>query len=84
MFVLVGNKSDLTETRVVTREQGKELAQSVGMEYFETSVKEDINVKEVIDYIIEALEGPYKPPEPEPPEETKSPSPETKYKCCYC
>ena len=84
VFVLVGNKSDLTESRVVTPEQCRELAQSVGMEYFETSVKEDINVKEVIDYIIEALEGPEKPPPETPSEEPKSPSPETKYKCCYC
>ena len=47
--VLVGNKSDLTESRVITKEQGMELAQSLGIEYFETSVKDDTNLTEAVD-----------------------------------
>ena len=48
-IILVGNKSDLTENRVITKEQGMELAQSLGIEYFETSVKDDTNLTEAVD-----------------------------------
>ena len=90
LIVLVGNKSDLKESRAVTPEQCRELAQSVAMEYFEASAKDYINVKETFDYLIEALEGPEQPP-PEPPPlpkepKSKSPSstPEPKNNYCYC
>ncbi len=52
---LVGNKSDLTESRVITREQGVELAQSLGMEYFETSAKEDINVRHTFETFVDLI-----------------------------
>jgi len=38
--VLVANKVDLEERRTVTASQGKELAKTEGMEYFETSAKD--------------------------------------------
>ncbi|XP_065066320.1 intraflagellar transport protein 27 homolog [Rhopilema esculentum] len=38
--VLVANKVDLQERRVITSDQGKQLAKTEGMEYFETSAKE--------------------------------------------
>ena len=34
---LVGNKSDLTEKRAVSRREGEDVAQAYGMKYFETS-----------------------------------------------
>jgi hypothetical protein len=34
---LVANKTDLKQRRVVSMKQGKELAESHGLEYFETS-----------------------------------------------
>ena len=37
--LLVGNKSDLTSKRVVSTEQGKEFADSLGIEFLETSAK---------------------------------------------
>ncbi|KAF7319723.1 Rab-type small GTP-binding protein [Mycena kentingensis (nom. inval.)] len=37
--ILVGNKSDWTDKRVVTEEQGKELANELGIELIETSAK---------------------------------------------
>ncbi len=53
--VLVGNKSDLTESRVITKEQGMELAQSLGIEYFEASAKEDINVKQTFETLVDLI-----------------------------
>ena len=46
-MVLVGNKSNLNESRVVAKDQGLELAQSLGVMYYETSAKEDVNLKRV-------------------------------------
>lgn len=92
---MVGNKSDLKEDRVITPDQCKALAEEIGSEYFETSVKENTNIQETIDYILDTLEGPEEPPPepspaavgepaPEPKSESPSKSPEPKYKYCYC
>ncbi len=43
--LLVGNKSDLTSKRAVTFEQGKEFADSLGIEFIETSAKTATNVE---------------------------------------
>jgi Ras-related protein Rab-1A len=42
---LVGNKSDLTSKRAVTFDQGKEFADSLGIEFLETSAKNATNVE---------------------------------------
>jgi Ras-related protein Rab-1A len=42
--LLVGNKSDLTAKRQVTYEQAKEFADSMNMEFIETSAKQSSNV----------------------------------------
>jgi len=44
--LLVGNKSDLTVKRVVSTEQGKEFAESLGIEFLETSAKTSTNVEQ--------------------------------------
>lgn len=44
--LLVGNKSDLTSKRVVSTEQGKEFADSLGIEFLETSAKTSDNVEQ--------------------------------------
>lgn len=43
--LLVGNKSDLSSKRAVTFEQGKEFADSLGIEFVETSAKNATNVE---------------------------------------
>lgn len=48
--ILIGNKCDLNE-REVTTEEGKKLAEENGMKFFETSAKNDINVKETFEAI---------------------------------
>ncbi|CAE7203048.1 RABE1A [Symbiodinium pilosum] len=44
--VLVGNKSDLSENRKVTREEGEKLAAQYSMKFFETSAKTGQEVDE--------------------------------------
>ena len=44
--LLVGNKFDLTTKRVVSTEQGKEFAESLGIEFLETSAKTSTNVEQ--------------------------------------
>ena len=54
-IVLVGNKCDLTNSRIITSEQGMDLAQSLGVMYFETSAKDDINVKQTFEALVDAI-----------------------------
>ena len=44
--ILVGNKVDLETQRQVTVEEATHLASEFGMEYFEVSAKQDLNLKE--------------------------------------
>ncbi len=45
--ILVGNKCDMEDERIISYERGKQLADQLGVEFFETSAKENINVKAV-------------------------------------
>lgn len=56
--ILVGNKCDMEDERVISFERGKQLADQLGVEFFETSAKENVNVKvrewiHIIQFIIE-------------------------------
>ncbi|SHO77817.1 Rab family GTPase [Malassezia sympodialis ATCC 42132] len=44
--ILVGNKCDWEDKRAVTKEQGQQLAEELGMQYIETSAKANTNVDE--------------------------------------
>ncbi|ODV61987.1 Rab family GTPase SEC4 [Ascoidea rubescens DSM 1968] len=46
-LMLVANKCDETETRVVTREQGESLAAELGIPFIEASAKSNENVDEI-------------------------------------
>ena len=48
-MILVGNKCDMEDERVISFERGKQLADSLGLEFYETSAKENINVRVSID-----------------------------------
>lgn len=50
--VLVGNKSDMQSDRVVTYERGRQFAEHLGLEFFETSAKENHNVKQVFERLV--------------------------------
>lgn len=54
--ILVGNKCDMEEERVISTERGKQLAEQLGVRFFETSAKENINVKvRVTNSVIDCL-----------------------------
>ena len=43
--ILVGNKSDMENERVVSTERGKQLADNLGLAFYETSAKDNVNVR---------------------------------------
>ncbi|KAF7351684.1 Protein ras-2 [Mycena sanguinolenta] len=45
-IIIVGNKSDLEAKRVVSMEEGRDLATELGCTFIETSAKQDVNVEE--------------------------------------
>nr|KAG5709595.1 hypothetical protein BaRGS_001645 [Batillaria attramentaria] len=53
--VLVGNKCDLEDSRVVSQAKGQDLASDLGLEFFETSAKENINVKAVFERLVDII-----------------------------
>ena len=62
-MVLVGNKSDLEERRDIKKEEGEELAQNIGIKFYETSAKLGTNVENVffnsVDEIAKRLDENY-------------------------
>ena len=47
--VLIGNKTDLEEKRIISYNQGKEFADTYGLKYVETSAKKNLNVTEAFE-----------------------------------
>ena len=54
-FVLVGNKCDLEESRLVPKERGEEKAKSLNCPFFETSALSDLNINEVFNQMLENI-----------------------------
>lgn len=52
--VLVGNKCDKAE-RAISTEKGQQLASQMGLDHFETSAKENTNVKHVFEHLVEII-----------------------------
>ncbi|XP_056388226.1 ras-related protein Rab-3B isoform X2 [Hyla sarda] len=53
--VLVGNKCDMEDERVIAPEKGKHLADQLGFEFFEASAKENIQVKQVFERLVDII-----------------------------
>ena len=51
VLILVGNKVDLNSSRVVSIEEGMELAKELGIYYMETSAKTNENIYDVFEWI---------------------------------
>ena len=45
--MILGNKCDLSDSRIVSKERGQLLADEHGIKFMETSAKASINVEEV-------------------------------------
>lgn len=58
--ILIGNKLDLNNKRIVTTEMGKELASSLNIKFFETSAKIDKKIDDVFIYISKEILNKYK------------------------
>ncbi|XP_015516029.2 ras-related protein Rab-3 isoform X1 [Neodiprion pinetum] len=53
--ILVGNKCDMEDERVISFERGKQLADQLGVQFFETSAKENVNVKAVFERLVDII-----------------------------
>ncbi|XP_023161753.2 ras-related protein Rab-3 isoform X2 [Drosophila hydei] len=53
--ILVGNKCDMEDQRVISFERGRQLADQLGVEFFETSAKENVNVKAVFERLVDII-----------------------------
>lgn len=54
-MVLVGNKCDLTDQRVITSEQGEALAQKFGCRFIEASAMTKINVDQIFQDLVRQI-----------------------------
>lgn len=68
--VVVGQKSDLADTRVVPSTEAESLAKSINANFVETSARENTNVDKVFDLVLAEIE------------KSTSPSPEKPPTCC--
>ncbi|AWP05793.1 putative ras-related protein Rab-3D-like isoform 3 [Scophthalmus maximus] len=53
--VLVGNKLDLEEDRQVQTEDAQRLATELGFQFFEASAKDNVNVKQVFEQLVDVI-----------------------------
>ena len=51
--LLIGNKCDLEDERAISKETAEQFAADNGMQYFETSAKSNINVREAFENMID-------------------------------
>ena len=56
---LVGNKIDMNESRGISNEEGKKIADEFKIPYFETSAKSNIGVEEVFTYLVKEVDTIY-------------------------
>ncbi|KAM6918869.1 RAB3A, member RAS oncogene family, a [Xenentodon cancila] len=53
--LLVGNKCDMDDERVVAAERGRQLSEQLGFEFFEASAKDNINVKQTFERLVDVI-----------------------------
>ena len=65
-IVLVANKIDDEKNRVVTKEQGEEIARQNNWEYIETSAKNNIKIADIFPKVVQVMLQRYKISELQP------------------
>ncbi|BGP57189.1 hypothetical protein JCM8202_005373 [Rhodotorula sphaerocarpa] len=55
--ILIGNKCDWTDKKVISEQQGQELADELGLRFLETSAKSNINVEEAFFALASDIKG---------------------------
>ncbi len=59
--MLIGNKCDISEKRIVTKERGMDMAQHYRIPFLETSAKDNVNVEEMFynmaTYILDKMDS---------------------------
>jgi Ras-related protein Rab-1A len=58
--ILIGNKSDMTDKKVISVEQGKALAEELKMEFIETSAKDSSNVTKAFEVMAAKIKEKFK------------------------
>uniref|UniRef100_A0AAZ3QAS8 small monomeric GTPase n=2 Tax=Oncorhynchus tshawytscha TaxID=74940 RepID=A0AAZ3QAS8_ONCTS len=53
--ILVGNKCELEDDRLVPTEDSQRLAKDLGYQFFEASAKDNINVKQVFERLVDVI-----------------------------
>ncbi|KAK6311842.1 hypothetical protein J4Q44_G00175060 [Coregonus suidteri] len=53
--ILVGNKCELEDDRLVPTEDSQRLAEELGFQFFEASAKDNINVKQVFERLVDVI-----------------------------
>lgn len=53
--MIIGNKIDLKEKRIISEEEGKKIAEEYNLNYFETSAKDNIGINEAMRDIIKDI-----------------------------
>ena len=79
-ILLIGNNCDLEEQRQVSYQEGKDFALKNNMNFLEVSVKDDINIKEAFELLIEEIINSTSNETKKTTEKTIHPS--SKKKCC--
>ena len=59
VIFIAGNKIDMEEERKVNTEDGKRLADEYGFPFYETSAKENININETFEDLVESIDKIY-------------------------
>ena len=59
IIYIAGNKIDMEEERKVKTEEGKKLADEFGLPFYETSAKNDININETFENLVEEIDKTY-------------------------
>ncbi|XP_070571673.1 ras-related protein Rab-35-like isoform X2 [Ptychodera flava] len=83
--ILVGNKNDCPDKKVVESDDAKKFAEQMGVQLFETSAKENINVEEIFSAITKlVIEAKKRQFRPEPDKSTVKVASDKgkKKKCC--